>query len=65
MTNYRIDDLGEMLSQLRAGAGLDVPRSSGMSECNLMKHGALSVTRRINAPRELVDEAWTRLEAIA
>jgi uncharacterized protein YndB with AHSA1/START domain len=33
-----------------------------MSEHNLMKHGALSVTRRINASRELVYAAWTRLE---
>jgi uncharacterized protein YndB with AHSA1/START domain len=27
-----------------------------------MKHGTLSITRRINAPRELVYEAWTKLE---
>ena len=27
-----------------------------------MKHGTLSMTRQINAPRELVDEAWTKLE---
>jgi uncharacterized protein YndB with AHSA1/START domain len=31
-----------------------------MSEHNRMKHGALSVTRRINAPPELVYEAWTQ-----
>jgi len=33
-----------------------------VSEHDLMKHGALSVTRRINAPRQLVYEAWTQLE---
>jgi hypothetical protein len=27
-----------------------------------MKHGTLSVTRQIKAPRELVYEAWTKLE---
>jgi len=27
-----------------------------------MKHGTLSITRRIDAPRELVYEAWTKLE---
>jgi uncharacterized protein YndB with AHSA1/START domain len=27
-----------------------------------MKHDTLSVTRQINAPRELVYEAWTKLE---
>jgi uncharacterized protein YndB with AHSA1/START domain len=27
-----------------------------------MKHGTLSITRTINAPRELVFEAWTQLE---
>ena len=33
-----------------------------MSQHHLIEHGALSVTRRINAPRELVYEAWTQLE---
>lgn len=27
-----------------------------------MKHGTLSLTRQFNAPRELVYEAWTKLE---
>jgi uncharacterized protein YndB with AHSA1/START domain len=27
-----------------------------------MKHGTLSITRQIDAPRELVYEAWTKLE---
>ena len=27
-----------------------------------MNHGTLSITRHINAPRELVYEAWTKLE---
>ena len=27
-----------------------------------MKHGTLSIARQINAPRELVYEAWTKLE---
>lgn len=27
-----------------------------------MKHGVVSITRRIDAPRELVYQAWTRLE---
>jgi uncharacterized protein YndB with AHSA1/START domain len=27
-----------------------------------MKHGTLSITRQINAPREIVYEAWTKLE---
>src|SRR5258708_7522200 len=27
-----------------------------------MKHGTLSITRQINAPRELVYQAWTKLE---
>ena len=27
-----------------------------------MKHGTLSITRHIDAPRELVYEAWTKLE---
>ena len=27
-----------------------------------MKHGTLSITRQINAPRELVYEAWTKIE---
>lgn len=33
-----------------------------MMEHKLMKHDTLSVTRQINAPRELVYEAWTKLE---
>lgn len=33
-----------------------------MSEHTTMKHGALSVTRKINAPRELAYEAWTKIE---
>lgn len=33
-----------------------------MNDHTTMKHGALSITRHINAPRELVYEAWTTLE---
>lgn len=33
-----------------------------MNENTSMKHGALSVTRQINAPRALVYDAWTKLE---
>ena len=33
-----------------------------MNEHTPMTHGTLSLTRRINAPRELVYEAWTTLE---
>ena len=33
-----------------------------MNEHMPMKHGTLSITRQINAPRELVYEAWTKLE---
>lgn len=33
-----------------------------MNEHTLMTHGALSITRHIDAPRELVYQAWTSLE---
>jgi uncharacterized protein YndB with AHSA1/START domain len=33
-----------------------------MNEHELMRHGTLSITRQINAPRELVYEAWTKFE---
>ena len=33
-----------------------------MNEHEPMKHGSLSLTRQMNAPREKVYEAWTKLE---
>jgi len=33
-----------------------------MNESEPMKHGGLSLTRRINASREIVYEAWTKIE---
>jgi uncharacterized protein YndB with AHSA1/START domain len=33
-----------------------------MNEHEPMKHGGLSLTRQINAPREKVYEAWTKIE---
>ena len=33
-----------------------------MNEHTPMTHGTLAITRQINAPRELVYEAWTKIE---
>jgi uncharacterized protein YndB with AHSA1/START domain len=37
-------------------------KGNEMNEHTPMKYGTLSITRRINAPRKLVYEAWTRIE---
>jgi uncharacterized protein YndB with AHSA1/START domain len=37
-------------------------KGKAMNEHTSMKHGTLSITRQINAPRALVYEAWTTIE---
>jgi hypothetical protein len=58
----QIESAFSLNSLLKLNVGYLNDKGKEMNEHTPMKHGTLSITRQINAPRELVYEAWTKTE---